>query len=169
MTMMIIGMLGRGGNVGSTSRCCCLGWSDLVHVDAFVIPSSFTRTSSSSTTRSTSSSSTTSSTTSLFVTRQIDNWIVTNDGRIDGILKRGGDQITTSVLVDPTVANSNVIVTTLSGSRYKLLTPRQRKAATVDGGGAEGRTIPIQQQQQQIQQPKQIRRTQTIQQTNNNT
>mmetsp|Transcript_2860 Transcript_2860/g.6308 ORF Transcript_2860/g.6308 Transcript_2860/m.6308 type:complete len:942 (-) Transcript_2860:438-3263(-) len=82
------------------------------------------------------SSSTTISTTSQLNARasRIDDWVLTRDGRIEGTLRdSGGDIVKTSVLADPTVAAKNVIVTTSSGSRYKLMRPKEATAAGTSG------------------------------------
>lgn len=87
-------------------------------IDAFVRPPPRTRT----TTPTTSHLVPLEAAASASNLRRIDDWTLTSDGRIQGFLKDGsGDQVVTSQLADPEVAANGVIVTTQSGSRYKLL------------------------------------------------
>jgi Protein kinase domain len=76
----------------------------------------------------------------------LDKWKVMPNGSVIGTVKShpsiaDGDVITTSPINNPNSANRMVIVTTASGSKYKLLEPR--------GGGVVNAALASQQRQQQ--------------------
>eukprot|EP00529_Nitzschia_sp_RCC80_P004277 CAMPEP_0113492866 /NCGR_PEP_ID=MMETSP0014_2-20120614/28298_1 /TAXON_ID=2857 /ORGANISM="Nitzschia sp." /LENGTH=920 /DNA_ID=CAMNT_0000386713 /DNA_START=311 /DNA_END=3073 /DNA_ORIENTATION=+ /assembly_acc=CAM_ASM_000159 len=133
-------------------------------VDAFVSRNSRGVVKPSLNTFSTTTTST--STTSLGArASRIDDWVLTRDGRIEGTLRDSGDLVKTSVLADPTVAAKNVVVTTSSGSRYKLMKPKAAVSSSATSSDRSTRPLlseALERFQRQQQQQGQGRQDETV-------
>lgn len=91
------------------------------------------------TTKSQSSSSSWSSSSSSLAVTTLDEWQILENGSVVGSVRNhptlaDGDIITTSPLSRPDTARNNNLVTTLTGSQYKLGFPISQRG----GGGGNG-------------------------------